>query len=439
MTMKTLFHLVILILFCGLGTSLSIQVQAQDEPMLDSERLDLLDLATLTAETLPSTWVGRSTGTLSLNLDPEMPVSGFEQALYMRSELPCVDPGSPRSSEITYQFEEPHDFSGYSTLTLWVRAGNGSGGELSVVLGEADGEEWQSSRYFSGVDWQRIDIALEQGAEGLNNPWSYPSSLVLPTWYESPTGEPTDLLFDPSKIQSVRLRAYSVSEECADRPVMEVWFGAVYLSNTAIAKPLPVELPVIDTFDYESELELRRTWRVQSSGTTTISLDDEPAQSGQAPALHIATNLPCGRGRGSLISRSFAEPLDLSGYSTLLISARGDGISDRPYGGEFSVILWDRSGQTDELWQSSRWLNRAGGWIRFEIALSGSVSEEDDRLKRNPWRHRSDFTIPFWEMMVDGQLDRAQIVRIGLRANTTDAACRLFPASHVWVDEILVR
>lgn len=405
---------------------------------LPEDRLDILDLDNWDDALVSERFVAFTSegGQISAELDPEITLGAFSQSLKISSDVPC---GDVRYAQLDYRYTQPQDFTGYSTLSFWVYAPEGTRGEVSISLLEFSSEEWMSSRWFEGNGaWQRFDVALAAGSLWYDNPWSYPNSLAVPNWFASPTGRNPDFQLDVSEIFALRFRALTVDSQCAADsagPAMEAWFGAMYLSNEPVEFLNVVELPVIDTFDYGSAEELNGYWRVNTSGEAYLDVNRVVAL--DPPSLQIDAIVPCApSGRYMTVERRFPEPLDLTGYETITVIARGDGITEPPHGGELSVILWDSAGEEEEMWQSVNWLQRNAGWVTITIRLHGDIPDLNDTEDRNPWNHREDFTVPHWEHLDNAVFDLDQITRIGIRANNTDNVCDYYPTSMVWVDEI---
>jgi hypothetical protein len=206
------------------------------------------------------------------------------------------------------------------------------------------------------------------------------------------------------------------------------------LLGRELAPPPPVNLPVIDMFLYPDEQALTDAWQVASSGSVTLNLvQDTTAADPQT--LRLTADLPCMAtedDRYMRLIRRFPTPQDFSTYNSLVIRARGDGESVEPFGGEFSVILWDAAGFQEEKWQSTRWLQRGAGWQDYVIALR-------DAGLGNPWDHAEDFVFPRWDEPVNAQFDRANISAIGIIASTTSEECATYPAMTTWIDSIILR
>jgi endo-1,4-beta-xylanase len=194
----------------------------------------------------------------------------------------------------------------------------------------------------------------------------------------------------------------------------------------------PVSQRLIETFDYTDDEALRQAWHISTSGNATVSLETNDGIN--TPSLRIDSDLPCtscgcSEGRYVIASRHFDSPQDWTDAISLTISARGDGLADEPYGGEFSVILWDSAGTAEEQWRSTRFLERATGWQTFTMTLVGAG-------QGNAWEHPDDFVIPSWETPQNGTLDLDSISRIGIEASTTIDDCEQHPAMSAWVDTI---
>lgn len=217
----------------------------------------------------------------------------------------------------------------------------------------------------------------------------------------------------------------------AGTPSLDVLAG---LLGRELAPPPPVSLPVIDSFAYPGEDALASAWKVTSSGVVSITIEQD-ATAADPPVLRLVSDLPCTANaddRSMLLLRRFDTPQDFSAYSSLVVRARGDGEAAEPYGGEFSVILWDAAGYREENWHSTRWLSRDAGWKDFVIALR-------DAGPGNPWQHPDDFVIPSWDEPVNGTFDLNRIAAIGIVADTTSDVCLAHPAMTTWIDSIVLR
>jgi endo-1,4-beta-xylanase len=194
----------------------------------------------------------------------------------------------------------------------------------------------------------------------------------------------------------------------------------------------PVSLSPLESFDYADDAALRQEWQVATSGNATLSLERNDGR--EAPSLRLDTDLPCtacgcSEGRYVVASRSFDPPLNWTDAVSLTISARGDGLNEPPYGGQFSVIVWDNAGGSEEQWRSTRWLDRDAGWQTFTMTLAGAG-------QGNSWEHPNNFVIPSWETPQNGTLDLEHISRIGIEASTTVDDCAQHPTMSAWVDTI---
>ncbi len=404
---------------------------------------DLLDLSTTTNNIIQRAWRTQSSGEITFSLDTSVQYGELPQSLHVVSNIACA---TTRYGQLDYTFTTPQDFSDYNSLTFSIRAANEEDhGEVSIILIDKDGVEWQSTNWLSGDEWQEFRIALRPGADTPANPWSHPADFVVPTWFlfydERPLPETYSL--DLSRIAGIRLKAATVDSECQESPQLEVWFGDLRLSEEELAyEPLSVTLPVVDNFDlYENRtaLIMSGNWESYASGILTMNVVANNA-TGNQPALEIMSYLPCADSRYAGITRRFLEPLDLSGYSTLSLRVRGDGINEAPYGGDFTVILRDSANNQEEIWQNSRWIGRAEGWIPIEIQLQGNGQAD-------PW-NRDDLAIPSWEekLVNDGVLDLSQIVSIEIQTGTSNGEddagnkiCDLYPKMSIWVDDIFVK
>ncbi len=416
-------------------------------PAYTPELPDLLNLDNKTETILHRGWRSQTSGEVIFNLDTDIHLDNFSSSLHVVSNVPCgkIDP-KKRFAQLDYLFSTPQDFSPYSSLVFSILVPPEKQGEVSIVLLNTDGVEWQSTRWIEGGDeWQEFHVALRKGSDELADPWQHPVDFVVPNWLYDEENSPDENTFtlDFNQIAGIRLKALTVGSECAENPELEVWFGDVHLSKNELAfEPAPIELPTLDMFNYDSlaDLMLGGNWQTASSGITSIAIANGDVSRKQS-ALQIMSNLPCVTkgGRYSSVSKRFIEPLDLSQYTSITIQARGDGISEAPYGGEFSIVLVDAAGDVEENWQSTRWLARDGGWVNFVVELKGEG-------QGNPWGHPSDFIIPDWSQQIEnGQLDLEKIVAIQIKSNTTDkdadgnTNCSIYPKMWVWVDNIILK
>jgi hypothetical protein len=206
------------------------------------------------------------------------------------------------------------------------------------------------------------------------------------------------------------------------------------LLGRELAPPPPLGLPVIDMFLYADEQSLTNAWHVASSGSVTLALDHD-STAAKPPALRLTADLPCTANeddRYMRLVRRFATPQDFSPYRSLVLRARGDGVSAEPFGGELSVVLWDTAATREENWQSTRWLQRDTGWQEYVIALQ-------DAGIGNPWQHADDFVLPSWDEPVDAQFDLTRVSAIGIIAQTTADVCTTAPEMTIWIDSITLR
>lgn len=404
---------------------------------------DLLDLNTTTNKTIQRAWRTQSSGEINFSLDPDVQYGAQPQSLHVVSNIACAN---PRYGHLDYLFTTPQNFSDYNSLSFSVRAANKEDhGEVSIILVDMNGVEWQSTNWLAGEQWKEFRIALRPGADTLTNPWSHPVDFVVPTWFKFYDGHelPQTFDLDLSKIAGIRLKAATVDAECETNPHFEVWFGDLRLSEEKLAyEPLPVSLPIIDNFDFyenRTALIMSGNWESYASGVLAMDVVKNSVL-GNQPALEIMTDLPCANERYAGVARRFLEPLDLSGYSALNLRVRGDGLNEPPYGGDFTVTLRDSANDQEEIWQNSRWISRAEGWIDITIQLQGTGQD-------NPW-NRNDFAIPSWEkkFINDSVLDLSHIVAIEIQTGTSNAEdeagnsiCALHPQMWIWVDDILVQ
>ncbi len=422
---------------------------------------DLLTLNEIGETFLQRAWRAQTSGEITFNLDSSVQYDTNNQSLHIISNLPCpgIDKDGkelPRYGQIDYTFSTPQDFSSYNSLWFSVKTANlEDHGEVSIVLVDKNGVEWQSTNWLAGNEWQEFQIALRQGADEPANPWQHPVDFVAPDWLfteENPAPDP--LLLDFAEITALRLKATTVGNECDTNPELEVWFGDIHLSGEELAyEPLKVSLPLIDdfgTYENHASLIMSGNWSGNASGTVAFGVVTDNAARNQA-ALQIMSHLPCliqeeideGKGRYVGVSRQFIEPLDLSGYDYISLMVRGDGLSGAPDGGAFSVVLRERDPETnqEEIWQHSMWISRNTGWKEIKIPLTGFGH-------KNPWDEDVvGFAVPNWEkeQIGDFQLDLSNIVAIEIQSSTANdnlkngaPICSLYPQFWFWVDDIRV-
>lgn len=206
------------------------------------------------------------------------------------------------------------------------------------------------------------------------------------------------------------------------------------LLGRELEPPPPLGLPVIDMFLYADEQALEQAWQTASSGTVTLGLEHDTTAI-HPPALRLTADLPCTANedeRYMRLLRRFDTPQDFSPYQSMVLRVRGDGEAAEPFGGEFSVILWDAANVQEENWQSTRWLQRDAGWQEYVIALQDAGID-------NPWQHENNFVHPPWDEPVNAQFDLTHISAIGIIANTTADVCASHPAMTIWIDTIMLR
>lgn len=392
---------------------------------------DLLNLEQLNNENLIRRWRAQTSGELTFNLDANVHLEGQSRSLHMLSNLPCSD---QRYSQLDYLFTTPQDFSQYRSLTISARAAlPESRGELTVSLLEADGTEWQSANWLAGEQWREFKIALRAGSAQKDDPWMHPTEFVVANWFETDPHNPVTAPYelDLTQIAGIRLKALTVTSDCAATPQFETWVGQMTLSKEEVLPAIPSRLPVIDTFDYANQAELQKVWQVIKAPNAQVYYNIDAAE-GSNPSLSIYTNLSCEQPRYAFLVRRFPRLLDFSPYTTLQLRVRGDGIDQEPWGGEFSIVLWDASGASEELWQSSGWLNRQDGWQKLDIRLSG-------KGQGDPFQHRRDFIVPGWETLMDGFFNLTRIAGIGIKLNTVDNVCQEYPEMESWIDDLILR
>ena len=174
------------------------------------------------------------------------------------------------------------------------------------------------------------------------------------------------------------------------------------------------------------------------TGAVTLTMDTSThAPTASSRSLRIESHVPYTTGRYMQVVAPFCESQDWRGYDGLEIWVRGDGGDAPPGGGEFSIVLVDASSPAgDEIWQSTRWVNRADPWTRIDVALTGTTTLSDV-VVADPWDHPRDFVIPEWEKdrWRDGVLDVSAIREIWIKSLTVVADSLDYPALAVWVDD----
>ena len=379
------------------------------------------------------------TGTIALAMDTAVkaPVPSTTRSMRVDADIPCQAGGLAEIDN--YFLGGPLDLTGYRSLELWVRGDQIDqlpyGGELSVILIDADGERWQSTRWMdrmSGANapalrngWDRVILSLTSAGVGLD-PWYHPADFVLPPWEPVVNGR-----LDLPAVQGIAVKSRTTDEHCAVHPRQVIWLDALQASTAAVTPPTLPALPTLDLFEYRDDDIARVIWKSASSGRVVLSMDAStyaPAL-GSTRSMEVQSNVPLSSRRYTQVCTTFLNgPLDFSPYANLEIWVRGDGNNTPPYGGEFSIILIEAGSK--EKWQSTRWLARTHPWSQpIAIRLSGSG-------QGNPWDHPSDFVVPNWEPLQDGVLNLAAIEAVCIKALTTDQAASAHPNFTVWVDNL---
>ena len=406
------------------------------EPSLSDSTLSLLNLNELTDAVLHQQWSPvASGGMISFRLDSQELFEGVP-SFHVITDIPC-NLGGARFAFLEKRFESVLDLSDYSSLTIWVKTQTNLYSELSIILVEEDGEEWESTRLIRGRGWEQIDIALARGAQEPANPWHHPYDFVLPDWL--PRDQIKNNELDLTEISAFRLKLVSDTTRCDQQPRTDAWFGEIALSAQPVYTPPPIELPTIEPFNYQNHSQLNRAWHVSSSGDVILSVDT--AEGMAPPSMRGHVHLPCEadpNDRFINISRRFSEPIDLSAYSSIVVVLR-TAVAEPVYGGEFTIVLWEADEDREEIWESTRWFAASNLWQEIEVSLAGAVVNLSDTDERNPWNHAADFTVPFWEEIADGHLDLSAVVAIGIKSSTTGEVCATHPSSEFWIDSISVR
>jgi hypothetical protein len=376
-------------------------------------------------------WQVESTGVVTLTMDSFNGAPGGTSTKSMRidSHIPCAD---ERYMQVQNLFCSPQDWSGYRYLEIWVTAddspGAPPGGEFSVVLVDGaspEGDEvWQSTRWIDKTDaWTPVIIDLS--GQGSGDPWLHPDDFVVPPWETVRDG-----VMDLDAIKSVWLKALTGADYCLNYPDFRVWVDNATLSTTK--PPCTPTLPIVDAFEYPTDVDAWRVWAPKGTGTVTLTTDvDYHAPiTDTTRSLKIGTHVPCADPRYQQLDYSFCQPQDWSQYNLLSVWVSGDEVRPGcPSGGEFSIVLVDGGAPEPETWQSTSWLDWKHEWRRLDILLSGQ-GEGD------PFKHDANFVIPEWVIPVNGQLDTDAIRGIGIKALTGQDVCGTCPDFTVWVDQI---
>lgn len=390
-------------------------------------------------------WKNQSSGAVTTTLDAVVhaPVSGSAQSLRISSYVPCA---TERFGQTTGFFiNGPLDLSHYNALQLWLRGDQLNeppyGGEFSVVVIDDDNEPWQSTRWLDRVNangpdsgWITVTIALTNTGQVLDSPWHHPTDFVIPTWEAGQVGNG---ILDLNGVRGVWIKSLTTQEDCATYPDFTVWVDEVTVTRSdrvgPVALPNP---PTLDRFEYRSAELAQVMWHAQSSGAVTLTMDSttHAPVAGSTRSMRITSLVPAGSNRYEQVVNYFLNgPLDLSGYTSLELWVRGDGVNASPYGGEFSVIVIDGD---KEPWQSTRWLDRMTGSV-FSEWITVTVNLTNTAVLDNPWNHPSDLVIPSWlsYRVGNGRLDLNQIRGIAITSVRTREEDAPF---DIWVDELRV-
>jgi hypothetical protein len=194
-----------------------------------------------------------------------------------------------------------------------------------------------------------------------------------------------------------------------------------------VPRPAP---PIVDLFEYVADKDAQRAWQVESTGIVTLTMDLTRVAPGgiSTKSMQIDSHIPYATERYMQIKNPFCSPQDWTDYRYLEIWVKADDSPNAPDGGEFSVVLVDgASPEGDEVWQSTRWINKTDGWVRATIGLGGHGTGD-------PWLHPADFVVPPWEVVRNGVLDLGAIKSIWLKALTGLDYSLDHPDFRVWVD-----
>jgi hypothetical protein len=466
---------------------------------------DLLGIGTILcgAEALPvdRAWRAQGSDDVTFSIDDDVLFDG-KPTMHMSNTTPCLGSNADqRYAQLDFMFSSPVDFSSYAALSVMAKTGDSHDeAELSVVLIDKDGVEWQSTRFFGGDAWRDFTMNLEQGSDEPADPWDHPADFVVPFWAKetsaiTTTEELTPAVHIPqggccldlTQIAGIRLKAMRICEDkcappapqnqvfevqndeivnivpCTDtvpspdpNEPLEAWFGDVRL----MPEPGPdLALPVVDSFTgYDDDADLQRYWRAVNSPNGEVKIDVTREQ-----GLRVSTRLPCGYPdsdltarpmdanpcRYMLVSRRFSQPADFSGYRELVVNighysidasieAKARGAARDTYvGGEFSLLLWDASGECDETWQYSRWLDDETDNLTIAVPLVGNGQGDQwhDPREGPP----QGFLVRTWERVDDAVLDLTSIAGVGLRTNTVNSVCDLAEQSELTIDSIVLR
>ncbi len=211
----------------------------------------------------------------------------------------------------------------------------------------------------------------------------------------------------------------------------------VKLSNALTSSEQPKTPPIvsIDEFEYKNNDDIKKTWVAISSKDAKVDLSSDSAISSDlnfesTKSLKIESNVPTANPRYEQIMYIFS-PEDWTTHGTSIeIWVKGDGIEQEPWGGEFSICLIDGGSKEDEIWQSTRWIDRKDIWKKITISLTGSGQGD-------PWKHPDDFVIPVWEKVRNGVLDKNKIKGIMIKSLTTEEVAGKYPGFTVWVDHLV--
>lgn len=192
----------------------------------------------------------------------------------------------------------------------------------------------------------------------------------------------------------------------------------------------------IDEFEYKDSLDFKNTWIVIASNSAKVDLTassevftDLGFESSKS--LKIESNVPLVNPRYEQIMYIFPAAQDWTVYGDFIeIWVKGDDIEQEPWGGEFSICLIDSGSKEDEIWQSTRWIDRKGAWKKITISLTGNG-------QGNPWQHAEDFVIPEWEKVQNGVLDKNKIKGVMIKSLTTEESAGKYPSLAIYVDHLV--
>lgn len=382
-------------------------------------------------------------GTVNLLSETSKHAPNSTRSLRVTTVTPCAYPRFEQLSN--YFLGGGVDLSSYTALILGI-GGDGInappyGGELSLVLEDRDGEQWQSTRWQGrtlqggeyiayGLEpalWSLTSFTTTPGAK----PWLHPADFVLIG--AVPGG---NHYLDREWIRSLTLKTLTPDESCATYPTFTVWLDMLTVSTYSVGIPEIPTLPVVDHLEYFDAYTARLIWRWAASGEMRILTSADIHAPGSAHSLHVWSQIPAGAARYAQVAHVFlAGPQDWSPYHQLRFWART--ANQAPWGGELSVELVETDPATgvQEVWRNTRWFgDSTGRWITITLA-AGSATPAD------PWDpHYADrWVVPPGGQYQDGVLDLTRITEMRLLPLTTQAAAQVgYTEWHLWVDEMTV-